>query len=285
VRADKLDAVVTSKGVIRYGGKLYPARHEPTIDEETGDQANNAFGNGREDADGLRYRDDHVHLLKGVLRCGTCRLAMTPYRSGKRTKDGTPYRYYACVDYTKAGSQTTCPVKMLPARDFEAVVKRVLADLGNHPTILQACVDAANREAVQSVPGLEAALARHREEAGRLTRSIRRLIDVMKQEDLLAEDIKEEYRRLVREAADSHPAAAAVAWATTSNTDSDGSASAARNMRTPRGVEPDRRISSKAARLSHTVTTRQRVESVAPHSRNVCRMPGSRCPIPCRYAA
>ncbi len=135
------------KGIIRYGGKLYPARHEPIVDEETWDQANQAFGNGRENDDGLRYRDDHIHLLKGVLRCGTCGLAMTPYRSGKTTKDGTPYLYYACVDCTKAGSLTSCPVKMLPARDFEGVVKRALADLGGNPALLQACVEAANREA------------------------------------------------------------------------------------------------------------------------------------------
>ncbi len=88
---------------------------------------------------------------------------------------------------------------MLPAREFEALVTRALADLGNQPAILQACVDAANREAVQSVAELEAALARHREEAGQLTAAIRRLIEVMKQEDLLADDIKDEYRRLVRE--------------------------------------------------------------------------------------
>src|SRR5579884_441548 len=54
------------KGIIRYGGKLYPARHEPIIDPDTWEQANRAYGNGREDDDGLHYRDDHVHLLKGA---------------------------------------------------------------------------------------------------------------------------------------------------------------------------------------------------------------------------
>ena len=45
------------------------------------------------------------------------------HSSGKKTKDGTPYPYYVCVDYTKDGRQTTCPVKMLPAREFEALSK------------------------------------------------------------------------------------------------------------------------------------------------------------------
>jgi hypothetical protein len=58
-------------------------------------------------------------------------------------------------------------------------------------------VEAANREAALSVTELETAIARHSDELGHLTAAIRRLIEVMKQEDLLAEDIKEEYRRLV----------------------------------------------------------------------------------------
>ena len=32
---------------------------------------------------------------------------MTPYRFGKKTKDGTPHLYYACVDSTKDGSFST----------------------------------------------------------------------------------------------------------------------------------------------------------------------------------
>ena len=199
---DMVTAIIRNpvyKGFVRYGGMLYPGKHEAIVDEESWEQANKAIGNGREDDTGLYYRDPHVHLLKGILRCGICGLAMTPYRSGKKMKDGTPYLYYACVDYTKDGSLSTCPIKMLPAREFEALIRQVLADLGNQPAILQACVDAANREAAESVAELEATLARHRDELGPLTAGIRRLIEVMKQEDLLAEDIKEEYRRLVRD--------------------------------------------------------------------------------------
>ncbi len=187
------------KGFIGYNGRQYRAKHEAIVDEETWGQANKAIGKGRDDGNGLRYKDDHVHLLKGILKCGVCGLAMTPYPSGKKTKDGTPYLYYACVNFTRDGRHTTCPIKMLPARDFEALVKQVLADLGDNPTILQACVDAANREAVKSVSEMQGDLLRRREEIGRLSAAIRRIIEIMKQDDLLAEDIKEEYKRLVRE--------------------------------------------------------------------------------------
>ena len=187
------------KGFVRYDGMLYPGKHEAIVDEETWAHASKAIGSGRDDDTGLYYRDQHTHLLKGILCCASCGLAMTPYRSGKKTPDGTPYLYYACVDYTKQGSQTSCPIKMLPAREFESLIRQALADLGSQPAILQACVEAANREAAHTVSELEGTLARHRDELGQLSASIRRLIEVMKEEDLLAEDIKDEYRRLVRE--------------------------------------------------------------------------------------
>jgi hypothetical protein len=199
---DQVTAIIRNpvyKGCIRYGGALYPAKHEAIVDEETWDQANRAIGNGHEETGTLKFKDDHVHLLKGILRCGSCGMAMTPYPSGKKTKDCTPYLYYACVNFTKDGRASPCLVRQLPAREFETLIKAVLADLGTNEAILRVCVEAANREAVTSVGELEDGLARHREELGHLTAAIHRLIEVMKREDLLGEDIKEEYKRLIRQ--------------------------------------------------------------------------------------
>jgi hypothetical protein len=149
----------------------------------------------------LWYQDDQVHLLRGIPKSGVRSLAKTPYPSGKKSKDGSPYLYYACVNFTKDVRATTCPVRMLPAHDFERLVKDVLADLGDNPAILQVCVAAADRAAVTSVADLEQRLLRQRDEIGSLTAAIRRTIDVMKVEDFLAEDIKAEYRQLIREKA------------------------------------------------------------------------------------
>ena len=54
-------------------------------------------------------------------------------------------------------SHSTCPIRMVPAREFEALVKRVLADLGKDPAILQACVEAASRDATTSIAELQEA--------------------------------------------------------------------------------------------------------------------------------
>lgn len=142
---------------------------------------------------------------------------MTPYPSGKKTKVGTPYRFCACVNFAKDGRETTCPVRMLPARDFEALVKDVLADSGNNPNVLQACVDAANSEAVTSVTELEQRELRQRDDIGRLTAAIRRIIEVVKQDDLLVEEIKAEHRRLAR--AKEPFRRSSTSWSSTSHAD------------------------------------------------------------------
>src|SRR4051812_17014356 len=90
-RAHRLGRNPVYQGFLRYNGRLYPARHDAIIDEDAWDHANRAIGMERTDGGSLRHKDDHVHLLKGIQKCGACGLAMTPYPSGKKTKDGTPY--------------------------------------------------------------------------------------------------------------------------------------------------------------------------------------------------
>ena len=198
---DSIKAIVRNplyKGFIRYDGALFPGTHECIIEPETWEEANKAIGNGREGAE-LRYKDDHIHLLKGLVRCGPCGLAMTPYPSGKKSSNGTPYLYYTCTSVVQDGTHSACPVRALPAREFEGLIRQVLAELGNSPAILQACVQAANRDATTSVDSIREARSRHQEEIARLTTGIRRIIEIMKTQDLLSEDVKDEYRQLVRE--------------------------------------------------------------------------------------
>lgn len=81
----------------------------------------------------------------------------------------------------------------------EGLIKQALAHLENRPSILQAWVDAANRDAARSLASLQEEQRRHQEEISRLTAGIRRIIEMMKREDMLCRDVEEEYKRLVRE--------------------------------------------------------------------------------------
>jgi hypothetical protein len=110
------------KRVVHYGGNR--GKHEAIVDEETWERANKGIGNGREDDTGLYYTDPHIHLLKGILRCGAGGQAMTRYRSGKKTRAHLLLDC-ACVDPIKknVSGRTTSPVNLLPARKFEALIK------------------------------------------------------------------------------------------------------------------------------------------------------------------
>lgn len=113
------------RGYLLYSGQLFKGGYEPIIDEGTWARANAVIGRGNE-SEAVRFKDDHVHLLKGLLVCGTCGNHMTPYPSGKKDKNGKPYLYYTCTSATQDGKEeSSCDVRTLPARAFEDLVGRV----------------------------------------------------------------------------------------------------------------------------------------------------------------
>ena len=60
-----------------------------------------------------------AYLLRGILRCARCGMAMTP--ASTRKKDGTEYRYYRCVTKDKKG-RGACTARPLPAPAIEGFV-------------------------------------------------------------------------------------------------------------------------------------------------------------------
>ncbi|NJD64424.1 MAG: hypothetical protein FIB00_04135 [Chloroflexi bacterium] len=121
---------------------------------------------------------------------------MTPYPAGKKGKDGKPYLYYACTTVTQDGSASPCPVRALPAREFESLIKSVLIDLGADHAMLESCVQTANRDALVPLKDLEEQQQRHRDEVARLTTGIRRIIEMIKSEDEIGPDLRAELRKL-----------------------------------------------------------------------------------------
>lgn len=198
---DTVKAIIRSplyKGFIRYGANLYPGIHHPIVDETTWDSANRCIGTVRKD-DPVRHKDDHVHLLKGILKCGTCGTSMTPYPAGKKDKAGNRYLYYACTSVTQDGSASPCPVRSVPAREFESLIKAVLVDLGSNRAMLEACIETANKEAIESVAELREQQRLNQNQVARLTTSIRRIIEVIKCQEEVGSDLREELQQLGRE--------------------------------------------------------------------------------------
>ena len=186
------------RGYLYYSGQEFKGGHEPIVDEEMWARANSAIGRGDE-PETVKFKDDHVHLPKGLLVCGTCGNHMTPYPSGKKDRNGKPYLYYTCTSVTRDGKESPCDVRALPARAFENLVTRVLADLGNSPAILEECLRQANGDAGRVVEDMETLRQSHLTRLGEISKGIRRIIEYVKTNDGVPEDMTSELKELDRE--------------------------------------------------------------------------------------
>lgn len=82
------------------------------------------------------HRDEHCHLLKGLIHCEDCGSTMTPHPSGKTGKDGERFLYYACVSVVRELKRCRCRVRRLPVRKFEAAVIQLLGEIAGDDEVL-----------------------------------------------------------------------------------------------------------------------------------------------------
>ncbi len=104
-------------GKIKHKTDLYPGQHQAIIDDETFQRVqaqlrDNSFNRGN------RLPSKHGGLLKGLIRCPDCNVAMV-HNMTKR--NSVVYRYYTCVRAIKRGRQS-CKHPSLPAGEIEAAV-------------------------------------------------------------------------------------------------------------------------------------------------------------------
>ena len=99
-RSDGLRLMIQNpiyRGVVKFGGQVYTAKHPPLVPAETWDKANAAAAEKTPlPVRAFQERDAQVHLLKGLAYCGACGRALVPSDSGKKSVRGTKYRYYTC---------------------------------------------------------------------------------------------------------------------------------------------------------------------------------------------
>jgi site-specific DNA recombinase len=104
-------------GKIKHKTDLYQGQHQAIVDQEIFDRVQaqlreNGFNRGN------RLPSKHGGLLKGLIRCPNCNVAMV-HNMTKR--NSIVYRYYTCVRAIKRGRQA-CKHPSLPAGEIEAAV-------------------------------------------------------------------------------------------------------------------------------------------------------------------
>ena len=112
-------------GKVRVDQELLPGEHDALVNEGVWKQVQRLLrSNGR--TNGSTVRNRNGALLKGLLRCGSCGVAMihSPTRKGSRQ-----YRYYVCQRAQKEG-WNSCPTKSVPAPEIERFVFEKISCVG-----------------------------------------------------------------------------------------------------------------------------------------------------------
>ena len=104
-------------GKIKHKTDLYQGQHQAIVDTDIFDRVQaqlreNGFNRGN------RMPSKHGGLLKGIIRCPHCNVAMVPNMT---KRNSIVYRYYTCVRAIKRGRQS-CRHPSLPAGEIEAAV-------------------------------------------------------------------------------------------------------------------------------------------------------------------
>jgi len=127
------------KGSIQFDNEEFKGEHQGIISANTWEKANKLLRPVKPKKEEYS-KDTHVHLLKGLAKCGECDTLLTPYPAGKKDKNGIPYLYYACGKVVDNGKHSACRVRALPARDFENIIKKCLIDLGQNKALIESSI-------------------------------------------------------------------------------------------------------------------------------------------------
>jgi len=162
--SDTVKAVIRNvvhKGFLVHNDQLFKGEHQALVSEELWERANRAIA-PKADRRLLRLEEDkHGHLLKGILVCGHCGVALTPHPAGKKDANGRPYLYYTCTNVAKHGVKSDCGMRNIPAAKIEELVVSLFGELGKHPETIEKTVGVLRRSAQKEILPLKSEIEKH----------------------------------------------------------------------------------------------------------------------------
>ena len=124
-------------GIIVWGGQTYPGRHESVITIDEFERVRALL-----QRPGPARPQRHAFAFTGMIRCGSCGLAVTAEHKFKPS--GRHYIYYHC---TKRRLGPRCAESSVEARSLEDQIERFVRSLAIHPTIEAWLLEETTRDA------------------------------------------------------------------------------------------------------------------------------------------
>jgi site-specific DNA recombinase len=177
------------RGLIRWKESLFEGLHEPLVDEELFERAQQILRRRGEDAS-LRRGNPSDFLLSGLVRCDHCGRAYVGTSAHGRT---SRYTYYACSTRYKYGP-AKCMGERLPKERLEAAVLAQLADVYRDGHLIERALAKAETLTAKERPRLEEQLTSTRSEIARVERKLDRYFEAFEVGELSAALCQERVR-------------------------------------------------------------------------------------------
>jgi site-specific DNA recombinase len=169
------------RGLIRWNGSLFEGLHEPLVDQELFEKAQQILRRRGEKAS-LRRGNPSEFLLSGLVRCDRCGRAYVGTSAHGRS---SRYTYYACSTRYKYGP-SKCNGERLPKDRLEAAVLSQLAELYRDGRLIERALAEAATLMAKERPHVEDRLASARAEIARVERKLDRYFEAFEAGDLSA---------------------------------------------------------------------------------------------------
>ena len=163
-------------GLVRSGGKLFPAEHDAIIEKVQWERVQALLGE-KSGEPTLRSRNP-AYLLRGTLRCALCGHAMTP--ASTRKKRGKEFRYYRCVRREKGGN-AACTARSLPAKAIEDFVVGWIREVTQKADFASDVQERLTEQIAERQRRLDTERHALPKEIARLSTEGRRLVEVLAQ--------------------------------------------------------------------------------------------------------
>ncbi len=169
------------RGLVRWNGETHPGLHDPIVEDDAFEQAQEILRRRHENAS-LRRGNPTDYLLSGLVRCHHCGRAYIG--TSAHGRNGR-YTYYACSTRYKYGP-TKCTGDRLPKDRLEEAILTQLADLYRDGRLIHEALTNAAQALDKQRPQVEDQLASVHAEIARLERKLERYLEAFEDGKLTA---------------------------------------------------------------------------------------------------
>ncbi|MFN3165599.1 MAG: recombinase family protein [Phycisphaeraceae bacterium] len=164
-------------GKITHGDSVYDGEHDAIVPLDLYNNVQALLrSNKRSGGKYAKGRNKNNAMLRGLVQCASCGVAMTHHFTTKRKngKATTRYRYYVCANAQKKGWDS-CPTASVPAPALEQFVVDQIREVGRSSQMFRDVLYAAQEQITDAIDELRIEHDAAKQNAKRIAEEIREL--------------------------------------------------------------------------------------------------------------